>query len=132
MDPFVADQVAGVLAAQKTGTVTLARTTQGTPNPSTPWVPGAATTAVYTLDAVVRGTSVQRGGGETFGQDATIVTSELMVIVSPRATLNGATVELVPQMTDTLTIDGKVRAIKRILPAPAGGSPALFRIFVAS
>lgn len=106
--------------------ITLNRTTNAPSDPSTPWIPGAPTTAVYTLDAFVKGATEQYIDGTT------VLASDLMVVASPKATLAGAAVDVVPQMGDVLSIDGKAREIKRILPAPAAGTAALFRMFVAS
>lgn len=115
-----------MLAERHQGTVTLTRTTTGTPDPSTPWIPGAPSTAVYTLAARVDGVAADLVDG------ATILATDLIVIASPKATLAGATVDLVPAISDTLAIDGAVKAIKRIDAVPAAGPAARFNIYVAS
>lgn len=127
-DPYAyaRERTVQALAAWTAGTVTLTRTTTGTPDPATPWIPGTPSTAVYTLSARVDGVAADRVDGTT------ILASDLMVIVSPRATLAGSPVDLVPQMSDTLTIDGAVKAIKRIDAVPAAGPAARFNIYVAS
>jgi non-ribosomal peptide synthetase component F len=107
-------------------TITLTRTTNAPPDPETPWIPGEPTAAVYTLDAFVRGAAAE------FIDGATVVASDLMVVASPKAVLNGAAVDIVPEMSDVLQIGGTDKAIKKIMPAPAAGPAALFRIFVAS
>lgn len=119
-------RVAAILKRWNTGTVTLTRTTPGTPDPSTPWIPGTPTTAVYTLDAVVKGVAAD------YVDETTILASDLMVVASPKATLAGAPAGIVPLMQDVLHIDGAEKAIKKIEPAPASGQAAMFRIFVAS
>lgn len=108
------------------GTVTLTRTTTATPDEATPWIPGTPSTAVYTLQARVDGVAADHVDGTT------ILATDLMVIASPKATLNGATVDLVPLISDALTIDGAVKTIKRIDPVPAAGPAARFNIFVGS
>lgn len=115
-----------MLADRHQGTVTLTRTTTGTPDPETPWEPGAPTTAVYTLSARVDGVLADYVDGTT------IVATDLMVIASPRATLAGSQVGMVPRMSDTLAIDGAVKTIKRIDAVPTAGPAARFHIFVAS
>lgn len=107
-------------------TITLTRTANAPSDPETPDVPGTPAETAYTLDAFVKGATEQYIDGTT------VLASDLMVVASPKAQLAGAPVDIVPQMGDRLTIDGKEKEIKRILPAPAAGSAALFRIFVAS
>lgn len=110
-----------------TGVVTLTRTTNAAAEAETPWIPGAATEVVYTLDAVVHGVTAQYVDGET------VVASDLMVAALPYGRdEDGAIAAIVPAMSDVLTIDGAQKAIKRISQAPASGTAALFRIFVAS
>jgi hypothetical protein len=109
-----------------TGTVTLTRTTNAAPEADTPWIPGAPTTEVYSLDAVVHEVS------EQYVDNTLIVASDLMVVAPSEATLDGTVVAFEPHMGDVVTIDGVARAIKRILPSPAAGDAAIFRIFVGS
>lgn len=109
-----------------TGTVTLTRSTPGTPDPSTPWIPGAPTTAVYTLAARVDGVVADQVDGTT------ILATDLMVIASPKATLAGASVDIVPQISDTLSIDGVTKVIKKIEQVPAAGAAVRYHLFVAS
>jgi len=122
----MARNVARQIGRYGSGTVTLTRTTTGTPDPATPWIPGTPTTAVYTLSARVDGVVAEHVDGTT------ILDTDLMVIASPRATLEGAPVDLVPGLSDTLTIDGAAKAIKKIDAVPAAGAAARFHIFVAS
>lgn len=119
-------RVARIIAKWSTGTVTLTRTTPGTPDPSTPWIPGAATTAVYTLAARVDGVVADQVDGTT------ILATDLMVMASPKATLAGASVDLVPRISDTLAIDGATKVIKKIEQVPAAGAAVRFHIFIAS
>jgi hypothetical protein len=122
----MARNVARQIGRYGTGAVTLTRTTTGTPDPATPWIPGTPTTAVYTLSARVDGVVAEHVDGTT------ILATDLMVIASPQATLEGAPVDLVPGLSDTLTIDGAAKAIKKIDAVPAAGAAARFHIFVAS
>jgi hypothetical protein len=107
--------------------VTLTRSTPGTPDSATPWIPGTPTIATYALDAVAKGVTAE------FIDGTTVVATDLMVVASPRAaTSTGAVVEIVPRMSDALTIGGAAKVIKKIEAVPASGAAALFRIFVAS
>ncbi|KAF0102233.1 MAG: hypothetical protein FD144_2668 [Rhodospirillaceae bacterium] len=128
MDPYAyaRERTVDALAQWSTGTVTLTRTTPGTPDPSTPWIPGSPSTAIYTLAARVDGVAADRIDGTT------ILATDLMVIASPRATLAGAAVDLVPQISDTLSIDGAAKTIKKIEQVPAAGAAVRYHIFVAS
>lgn len=121
----LADNAARMIR-EKGGSITLTRTALAASDPATPWVPGASTETVYTVDAFVTGVT------EQFIDGTTVLASDLMVVMAPKATLAGSPVDIAPLMTDTLTIGGTVKAIKRIAPAPVAGPPALYRIFVAS
>jgi len=102
--------VAALLKRWNTGTVTLTR---------------SATT--YTLDARVNGV------GAEYIDDETILSTDLMLIVSPKARNGSTVVDLVPSINgDVLRIDGAVRIIKKIEAVPAAGPAARFHIFVAS
>jgi hypothetical protein len=118
-----------------TGTVTLTRTTRAAPEDETPHIPGEVTsTDVYTLDARVDGVTAD------YVNDTTIVATDLDVLASPKAThtltngeaADGAVVDIVPEMTDVLHIDGEPKAIKQITAVPAAGAAVMFHIFVAS
>lgn len=120
-------RVADIIKKWNSGTITLTRSTPGTPDPSTPWIPAEPTTVVYTLDARANGVAVD------YVDEVTVVASDLMVIASPKArAAGGAVVDIEPHMTDALHIDGAYKAIKRIDPVPSSGAAALFHIFVAS
>lgn len=136
MDSYAAirDHVATVLKEWNTGGVTLTRTTRGESDAATPWIPGSPTTDVYALDVRVNGVSAEHADGTT------ILGTDLVVIASPKAThtmsngnpADGAVVDLVPRMTDILTIGGTEKVIKKIQAIPASGPAAMFHIFVAS
>lgn len=115
-----------LLRGQRQGTVTLSRITRAADQ--TPWQPGDVTaTAVYTLDAVARGVTAGQVDGTL------ILASDLMIIASPKARMaNGAIVELEPRTSDTLTVDGAAKVIKKVQQVPAAGPAASYRIFVAS
>lgn len=123
---FARGRVAATLSRMSTGVITLTRTTRSDPSPSTPHIPGASTTAVYTLVGRADGTA------GSYADGVTILATDRMVIASPKATLSGAAVDIVPRMTDVLAIDGKVHAIKKIDAVPAAGPAARFHIFIAS
>lgn len=129
MDPYAPKRrrVAAILKRWSTGTVTLSRTTRAAPEPATPWLPGAPSdTAVYTLDAVVKGVTAEYVDGTT------VLATDLVVIVSPKAVLNGVVVDIEPVLTDTIRIGDATKVIKKISAVPAGGPPARFNVFVAS
>lgn len=117
-----------------TGTITLTRSTPGTPAAETPWIPGEPTLDVYAIDARLNGVAAEYVDGTE------ILATDRMAIVSPKAVhtltdgnpADGATVDIVPQMSDTLSIDGHVAVVKKIEPVPAAGAAARFHIFIAS
>lgn len=123
-----------IIAKSATGSVMLKRQTLGAPDPDTPWTPGASTIDVFALDAVVKGVAAE------FVDGTTIVAADLMAVASPLARhalsggepADGAVIDIVPTMSDTLVIDGQEKVIKRVQPCPAAGPAALFRIFVGS
>lgn len=134
-DPYTSARrrVARKIKKWKTGEVTLTRKT-GAPDPAMPYKPGERTVDVYRLDARANGVAAEYVNG------ATILATDLMLIASPRAVhtltdgedAGGATVDIVPLMTDVLKIDGVTRTMKKIEAVPAGGPAARFHIFVAS
>lgn len=91
------------------GVVTLTKTTPGTPDPETPWIPAEPTTTVYTLDAVVKGVS------QRFVDGTTILATDLEVT----AAVFGAYAE----PGDTLAIDGQVVLVIKTMQIPAAGTP---------
>lgn len=108
---------ADVLAEFKQGAVVLIRNTRAPADPSTPWIPGAATPTSYTLDATVRGVS-----GE-FVDGTEILATDLQV--------TSAVPPVVPSIaTDTMTIDGRAVTILRIEQVPAAGTPVAYRFLV--
>lgn len=108
-------------------TITLLRTSNAPPDASTPWIKGEETVAEYSFKGRVSGAAAQYVDGTE------VVASDLMIVAGTTATLNGATVDLVPQMGDIIELDGATKEIKRIVPAATpGGAAAIYRIFVAS
>jgi hypothetical protein len=97
-----------MLARFAQGAVVLTRTTPGTPDPSTPWIPAAPTVATYTLDATVNGVSKE------FVDGTTIVATDLEVTAAAFGTEPGP--------GDTLSIDGKVVTIVKQMRIPAAGT----------
>lgn len=123
----VGERFARMLGNLGRGTITLTREIRAQSDPETPWRPGAVTsTAVYTLDARADGTAGEYADGTT------VLATDRMVIASPRATLNGTVVDLVPFITDTLSIDGEAKVIKKIDAIPAAGSAVRYHIFIKS
>ena len=121
------------MIARKGKTVTLTRTTRAVG--AVPWERGAmAATDVYEFSAKILGAAAQYVDGSV------VVASDLMVIAGAKArhTLtdgepaHGAAVDLAPQMTDLLQIDGTDKVIKKIVVAHEAGAVALYRLFVAS
>lgn len=119
-------RVARMLSRWNTGTVTLTRSTPGTPDPTEPWVPGVPTLTVYALDARVNGVSQEYPG------QVTVAGADQVVIASPKARVDGAVVDLAPRMTDELKIDGARKVIKKIEPVPSAGPAARFHIYIGS
>lgn len=123
------------MIARKGKAITLTRSTPGMPDPATPWLPGTPTLDMLTFRARVTGTAAEYVDGTE------ILASDLMVIAGTTAThtlhdgepADGAVVDLAPQMSDTIHLDGTDKVIKKILPATDDdGATAVFRIFVAS
>jgi len=119
-------RVARIIKRWKTGVVTLTRSFAAEPDAETPWVPGAPTTVVYTLDARVDGVIADYINGTT------ILATDRMVIASPKALLDDEVVDIEPKASDVLTIGGKVSAIKEVKAVPAAGLAAMFHIVIAS
>ena len=101
---------------------TLSRTTTAAPAPETPWLPGESTTVTHTLRCAVSAVTVDQANAKYI--DGTVITSADLVVTC-------AVPEIVPAMTDTLTIDGLARTIKKIVQIPAAGVSVAFKIFIA-
>jgi hypothetical protein len=123
---YARTRTAAVLALWNAGTIVLKRVTTAAPEDATPWVPGSPTTVEYALDARVDG---MVEGDMT---DSRISMSDLKVIVSPKARLSGAVVDIVPVITDLLVVDGVDKVIKKIEAVPASGDAARYHLFVAA
>jgi hypothetical protein len=97
----------------KQGVVVLRRSAPGTPDPSTPWLPGAPVVTEYPLKAAVRGVSQQYVNGTT------ILTSDEQVTC--------AVPSVTPDMaTDALVIDGVAVTVLKNQPIPAAGTPVAY------
>lgn len=123
---FARSRAAALIEKWSSGTITLTRSALADPEPSTPWTPGAPTTTTYALRGRVDGVIAD------YVDDTTIVGTDRMAIVSPKAVLDGAVVDIEPRMSDVLEIDGKAVVIKMIKAVPASGAAALFHIVIAS
>lgn len=119
-------RVAKLIKRWSTGVVTLTRSSLAAPEVETPWVPGAATTNVYTLDARVDGVI------DDYINGSTILATDRMVIASPKASLDGVVVDIEPRSSDVLSIDGEAVVIKEIKAIPAAGAAAMFHIIIGS
>lgn len=105
-----------LLTGAQQGVVVLSREVPGQVDPAKPWVPVQATIRTEDLTAIVKGVSAALIDGTT------VLASDLEVLcVSP---VMGAAV------TDTVSIDGRLASIQRVLPIPAAGTPAVLRLIV--
>jgi len=101
------------------GVIELHRTTAGTP--INEWTPGEDITVTYTLDATAAAVTVDQANAKYI--DGTVITTADLVVTC-------AVPSIVPAMTDTLTIDGVAKTIKKIVQLPSAGVPVAFKIFV--
>jgi len=108
----------------KTGTVQLKRQTSALLEPDAPYTPSSSTYNVYDLEAAVLGVSADYVDGEMVKYD------DLQVYTSPFFWLNGTEVQIEPQMSDELSIDGVIHRINKIERVPAAGTVSAFFIFV--
>lgn len=113
-----------VLAEFKQGSATLTRQVDsGTPvDADAPWLGNVKTPQTYDLDAAVSAVTVDQATAK-FVDGTTIMASDL--------TVTCAVPEVIPNMSDTLTLDGVDRAIKKIVVIPAAGTPVAVKIIVA-
>lgn len=124
---YARGRVAAKLKEFSIGTILLTRKTPGTPDPSTPWIPGAPTTENFLLAARVDGVAAQ------YIDDTLIKATDRMAIVSPKATNDeGSLIDIVPRMTDSLSIDGVAVVVKKIEVVPAAGPAVRFHVFIES
>jgi hypothetical protein len=82
-------------------------------------VPGEP--VVHTLKAAVAAVTVDQANAK-YIDGTTITTADLVVTC--------AVPPVEPEMTDTLTLDGEVRTIKKIVQLPAAGVAVAFKLFV--
>lgn len=101
------------------GNITLSQTTTA-PGPNE-WTPGTETTATYPLDAAV---------AAVLNDEATAKFVDGTVIVATDLTVTFAVPEVVPAMGDSVTIDGKVHVVKKIVALPAAGTTVAYKIIV--
>lgn len=108
------------------GTITLNRVTFAASNVSTPWLPGAQTTTSLTLSAVVSGVKKEHLA------DTLIQAADLVVTCGVTALSSaGAEVDISPELTDVVVINGRAHEIKKIKQIPPSGTPAAFQLIVA-
>lgn len=105
---------AGLLARFSQGNVALVRTTRTAVDPVKPWVGGAETTATYPLNAVVR--TVEK----KYIDGTLIEGSEVQATFPP--------ISVEPKLSDRLSVDGRVRAIKRIIRIPEAGIAVVYTV----
>lgn len=102
------------------GTITLTRTTPGTPNPEKPWEPVQPTTQTETLRGAVGGVSSELVGVEAGG--TVILATDLQAITE------------VPDMTyaagDTLAVDGVPVHVIAVHKIPAAGVTSAVRFII--
>ena len=105
-----------LMARFRQGSVTLTRVTPGTPDPATPWIPGAPVTATYELDATVAPIE------DKFVDGTTILATDRIVTAAAFATE--------PAPGDEITIDGKPVVIVRQMRIPAAGTVVAWKWIV--
>lgn len=118
----IAVEVAAAFEEVRQGTVILQRLTYGEPDPATPWIPGTETVVSHTIDAIASAVTVDQANAK-YIDGTTITTADIVLTCSVPP--------VIPVMSDTLTIDGAVRVIKKIVQVPSAGIPVMFKIFVA-
>jgi hypothetical protein len=121
MADFYADMAgiaSGILAEFKQGTVVLIKSTPGTPDPATPWVPGTPSSTQYALNATVVSVA------DEFIDGTTILATDDMVTAAPFG--------VEPGPGDTMTIDGKAVTIIRQMRSPKAGTVVTWKWVVRS
>lgn len=111
-------KVSKVMPKVAQGVVQLKRVTTAAPNPATPWIPGAETTATYPLDAVVKRLHQRYENGVLIVETGDMV----MFNVPP----------VVPAITDKLVIDGVERVITNLTPIPPAGTVVAYKAWCAA
>lgn len=122
----------GLLREFNQGDIRLTRTTRVAPDPSTPWIPGAAETRIYQLAGAVN--PVQR----KFVDGTTILMSDSQAVVSTRASLiavNGSSVAssdvyLEPMPSDVVSVDGVDRTLLGVRRIPDAGTPVSYALIL--
>lgn len=102
------------------GTITLTRTTPGTPDPAEPWKPVEPTTQTETIRGAVRGISKELVGTEVGG--TVILASDRQVIA--------AVPTLEYQAGDVLAVDGVPVHIIQFEKIPAAGTTSAVRFTI--
>lgn len=104
------------------GVCTLTRSTPGTPDPETPWIPGTPTTEVFTLSATASGVS------QEFINGTTILATDLMLTISPKMTGTAGEVDTDIRSADVLAIDGKGVSVIKTMRLPSAGTLVAWRV----
>ena len=115
-----------IIKSFKTGNVELRRSTSPLQQPGESYNPAPATFDVYVMEAAVLGVTSKYVDGEMVKAD------DLQVYTSPFFMKDGAQVQIEPQMSDEVWIDGVNHRINKIERVPAAGTVSAFFIFVAS
>ena len=111
-----------VLTEFKQNTAVLNRLTYAAPDPSTPWLIPAPTITNYTLKATASVVYADQGSAK-YIDGKNILGSDIVVTCAVPA--------VEPVMSDTITLDGGVKAIKKITQIPALGVAVVYKLFVA-
>ncbi|NPD17590.1 hypothetical protein HOY34_20605 [Xinfangfangia sp. D13-10-4-6] len=113
MTAIAADVHAGLASVGNTLTIT--RTTPGTPDPEQLWIDVPGQTATETVPQFGEGSGRYRSG-------ETVVTTDFeFMIAVPKV--------LIPQEGDLITAGDETATIVRAEPFPAGGQPVYFTIW---
>jgi len=103
------------------GVITLTRPGAETAGPN-PWDPPTRDDdQIFVLAATVAAVTVDQANAKYI--DGTVITTADLVITC-------AVPPVLPAMTDIVSVDGQVRAIKKIVQVPAAGVPVAFKLFV--
>src|SRR6188768_1958445 len=115
-----------IIKSFKTGNVQLHRSTSILQPPGESYNPTPPTFDVYAMEAAVLGVSAKYVDGEMVKAD------DLQVYTSSFFMKDGAQIQIEPQMSDEILIDGVDHRINKIERIPAAGTVSAFLIFVAS
>lgn len=112
----MAEMAGELLAEFAQGAVSLSRVT-ATPGEN-PWDPPTETAVTYPLKATVKRLHQRYENGVLI-----VETGDMVTFAVP---------EVVPELTDTLVIDGKERAITNLTPIPPAGTVVAYKAWCAA